>query len=184
MSAAFASAAPGAFEFTSYASEADARAALDARTVDGVLVLGTSPRLILAGAAGDAATGVITAAFTNAFKAQGVTLTVETVHPFAAGDAHGLILFFVVVAIIVSALVSQALVVATAVDAGFGERLGVVAVFGAEVGSVLALDPLWARSARGARGAAARPAGSFAEVGPRDSRVLSTSGDVPRGGRG
>jgi len=143
MSAAFASAAPGAFEFTSYASEADARAAIDARTVDGVLVLGTSPRLILAGAAGDAATGVITAAFTNAFKAQGVTLTVETVHPFAAGDAHGLILFFVVVAIIVSALVSQALVVATAGDAGFGERLGVVAVFGALAGVVGMGTAVW-----------------------------------------
>src|ERR1700716_958681 len=92
ISAAFASAAPGTFQFTTFASEADARAALDSWAVDGVLVLGgTSPRLIVAGAAGDAATGVITAAFTNAFKAQGATVTVETVHPFAAGDGHGLI---------------------------------------------------------------------------------------------
>jgi hypothetical protein len=136
MSTSFGSAAPGAFKFTSYATEADARAALDARTVDGFLVVGPSPQLVLAGAAGDASTGVMTAAFTNALKAQGATLTVETVHPFATGDAHGLILFFVVVAVIVSALVSQALVFATANDAGFGERLVVVITFSVLAGLV------------------------------------------------
>lgn len=137
MSSAFASAAPGAFKFISYASEAAARAGLDSREVDGIIVLGgSSPRMILAGAAGDASTGVMTAAFTNALKAQGATLTVETVHPFAAGDAHGLILFFVVVAVIVCALVSQALVFATAGDSGFGERLGVVVAFSALAGLV------------------------------------------------
>jgi hypothetical protein len=105
----FGSAAPGAFKFTTYATESDARAALDDQSVDGILVLGSgAPHLVLAGAAGDTATGVITAAFTNAFKAQGVAPTVETVHPFAAGDAHGLILFFVVVATLISTLVAQA----------------------------------------------------------------------------
>src|SRR6266851_3393126 len=85
ISSSFATAAPGAFQFTSYASEQDARAALDARSVDGVLILGTSsPHLIIAGAAGDGVTGVITGAFTNAFKAQRAALTVETVDPFAS----------------------------------------------------------------------------------------------------
>ena len=137
ISAAFGSAAPGTFQFTTFASEADARAALDSWAVDGVLVLGgTSPRLIVAGAAGDAATGVITAAFTNALKAQGATVMLETVHPFAPGDGHGLILFFVVVAVIICSLVSQALLSRTANDAGFGARLGVVVVFGALAGLV------------------------------------------------
>jgi len=130
MSTAFGTAAPGAFLFISYSSEADARSALDSRSVDGVLVLGgPSPRLIVAGAAGDAPVGVITAAFTNAFKAQGVTLAVETVHPFSSGDAHGLILFFVVVAVLVCSLISQALLTATAPQAGFAERLAVVVTF-------------------------------------------------------
>jgi hypothetical protein len=107
---AFATNAPGAFVFTTYTSEDDARAALDSRAVDGVLVVGpASPRLIIAGAAGDGVTGVITGAFTNVFKAQGQTLAVETVHPFAPGDPHGLILFFVVLAIIVSTMIAQAL---------------------------------------------------------------------------
>src|SRR6266700_2270755 len=83
---AFASAAPGAFAFTGFGSEADA--------------------------AGDTVTGVMTTAFGNAFRAQGATVTVETVHPFASGDPHGLILFFVVVAVLVSTLVAQALAMA------------------------------------------------------------------------
>src|SRR6266849_10779584 len=77
LSTAFGANAPGAFQFTSYASEGDARAAIDSRALDGVLVLGASPRLIVAGAAGDAETGVMTAAFTNVFKAQGPTVAVE-----------------------------------------------------------------------------------------------------------
>jgi hypothetical protein len=135
ISSSFGTAAPGAFHFTTYGSEQDARAALDARTVDGVLVLGAaSPHLIVAGAAGDTVTGVITGAFANAFKAQGVTQTVETVHPFAAGDAHGLVLFFVVVATLIGTLVAQAASIATAKASGFGWRLGLVVVVGVLLG--------------------------------------------------
>src|SRR5689334_3937011 len=58
ISTAFGSAAPGAFRLTSYGSEDAARAALDSRSVDGVLVLGSGgPRLIVAGAAGDGSVG-------------------------------------------------------------------------------------------------------------------------------
>ncbi len=135
ISSTFATAAPGAFQFTTYASEQDARAALDARTIDGVLVLGAgNPQLIVAGAAGDGAVGVITAAFTNVFKAQGKAITVETVHPFASGDAHGLILFFVVVATLISTLASQAILLVTAKAVSLGLRLGFIVVFGLLVG--------------------------------------------------
>jgi hypothetical protein len=109
ISSAFTSNAPGVFTFTTYDSEADARAAIDARTVDGVLVVGQPPRLIVAGAAGDAVTAVITAALTSVFQKQGQTLSVETVHPFAPGDPHGLILFFVILAVFISTLIAQAL---------------------------------------------------------------------------
>ncbi len=135
ISSSFGTGAPGAFQFTTYGSEQDARAALDARTVDGVLVLGQgSPTLISAGAAGDGATGVITAAFTNVFKAQGKTLTIETVHPFASGDAHGLILFFVVLATLISTLASQALLLTNGKNLAIGLRLGFTAIFGVLVG--------------------------------------------------
>ena len=143
ISSAFGTNAPGAFQFTRYSSETDARAGLDSRTVDGILVLGSPPRLIVAGAAGDAATGVITAALTNVFKPQGVTLVVEVVHPFASGDAHGLILFFVVVAVIVAALVSQALLLGIAREAGFGPRLAVAVVFAALAGLTAMGTAVW-----------------------------------------
>ena len=137
ISAAFGANAPGAFQFTTYGSEADGMSALDSRAVDGILILGAaSPRLVVAGAEGDAATGVITAAFSNAFKAQGATLAVETVHPFASGDAHGLILFFVVVATLVCALIVQALMLARAAKASFVQRLGALLLFGLLAGLV------------------------------------------------
>jgi len=135
ISSSFATASPGAFDFTTFASEDDARAAVDARTVDGVLILGSaSPHLIIAGAAGDGVTGVIAAAFTNVFKAQGATLTLETVHPFASGDAHGLILFFVVVATLISTLASQAVLFATGRNSRIVARLSLIVVYGALVG--------------------------------------------------
>jgi hypothetical protein len=133
MTSAFDTNAPGAFQFTTYASEQDARAALDDRSVDGVLVLG-SGTLIVAGAEGDGATGVITAAFTNAFKAQGNALTVETVHPFPSGDAHGLILFFVVVATLISTLASQAILFATGKALRPGLHFAFIALYGVLVG--------------------------------------------------
>jgi len=135
ISSAFATAAPGAFQFTTYASEQDGRAALDNWSVDGILILGgASPHLVIAGAAGDGVTGVITGAFTNVLKAQGATLTIETVHSFAAGDAHGLILFFVVVATLISTLASQAILFATAKGASLGLRLGFTVAYGALAG--------------------------------------------------
>src|SRR5713226_7699693 len=91
ISGSFGANAPGAFQFTTYASELDARAALDARTV-------------------------------------------ETVHPFPGGDAHGLILFFVVVATLISTLASQAILFATGKAVGLGSRLGLIAVYGVLVG--------------------------------------------------
>ena len=106
---AFSSKAPGTFQFTAYTSEDQARAALDARDVDAALVLTAgAPKLIVAGAAGDAITGLTTAVFTQVFSAQGAQLAVEVTHPFASGDPHGLVLFFLVLATIVATFAVQA----------------------------------------------------------------------------
>jgi len=90
----------------------------------------------VAGAAGDGTTGVITAAFTNVFKSQGTTLDIQVVHPFFAGDAHGLVLFFVVVAVIIATVISQALLFTTTRGIGFGPRLAVVLAFAILAGPV------------------------------------------------
>src|SRR5438105_10205262 len=150
LTAGFEKAAPGAFHFTAYDSEEAARAALDSRAVDGVLVLGVGgPRLILAGAAGDGSTGVITAVFSNALKGPGPALTVETVHPFAAGDAHGVVLFFAVVALIISTLVAAALLSTSGGRYSLGARLAALAAFGGLAGLAAMATATWIAGAYG-----------------------------------
>jgi hypothetical protein len=137
ISSRFDQAAPGAFKFTTYDSEQAARKALDVRSVDGVLVVTPAgAKVIVAGAAGDAVSGVITGAFGNAFRAQGQQVQVETVHPFASGDAHGLVLFFLVVAIILSTVVAQAVVLARAATMPVVVRLAVLIVYAVLAGLV------------------------------------------------
>src|SRR2546430_11888518 len=94
---AFATNAPGAFHFTTYGTETEAREAIDARDIDGVLVLGSGgPHLIIAGAAGGGATRVITGAFTNVFQAPGPTIAGPTLDPLSPRDPHRLVPFFVI----------------------------------------------------------------------------------------
>lgn len=131
---AFATAAPGAFRFTTYDSEAAARAAIDAREIVGALVVAQGgPRLIVAGAAGDAVTGGVTAAFTNAVRAQGATLAVEVVHPFQAGDAHGIALFFLVLATLISSVLAAALI-ALRGGRSWAAELGIITAYAALAG--------------------------------------------------
>src|SRR5256884_7422453 len=122
---AFNSKAAGTFKFTTYDSEEQARSGLDARDVDAVLVLGAQPKLIVAGAAGDAITGLTTAIFSQAFTAQGTQLAVEVTHPFASGDPHGLVLFFLVLATIVSTFVVHAILLVRGGGARLSTWLGV-----------------------------------------------------------
>jgi hypothetical protein len=140
----FATAAPGAFVFTTYASEADARAAIDNRDVVAALVVEqTGPRLIVAGAAGDAIAGGVTTAFTNAFRAQGAELSVEVVHPFGAGDPHGIIMFFLVLATLISSVVAGALAVLAAPDRPWTTQLAIVVTYAISAGIVGVLATAW-----------------------------------------
>jgi hypothetical protein len=130
MTTSFAAAAPGAFRFTTYDSEASARSALDARDVVAALVAGSgAPRLIVAGAAGDAITGGVTAAFTNAFRAQNVQLAVEVVHPFQSGDPHGIAVFFFVLAILISTVVATAILTLRDPSRGVASLAGVIVLY-------------------------------------------------------
>jgi hypothetical protein len=158
-----------------------ARAAIDARSVDGVLVLGAGgPRLIVAGAAGDTVTGVITGALTNAFRAQRQTLTVETVRPFASGDAHGLILFFVVLAVVISTLVAQALVGLRG-DIGLRARLVTLVVYAALAPLVGMGTAAWIADGYGsgfwtAAGLIALASAAIGAVVAGSARLLGTAG--------
>jgi hypothetical protein len=144
VSGAFAQAAPGALAFTTYGSEAEARAAVDRREVVGSLIVGPAgPRLVVAGAAGDPIVGGVTAAFTNAFRAQGTELPVETVHPFQAGDPHGIVLFFLVLATLIASVVVGALAVVPAPGRSWLTQVGIVATYAVSAGILGALATAW-----------------------------------------
>jgi hypothetical protein len=141
---AFAQNAPGAFAFTTYATEADALAAVDRRDVDAALIVGPAgPRLVVAGAAGDAVAGGITTAFTGAFHAQGTELSVQVVHPFSTGDPHGIVLFFLLLATLVSSVVAGALAALGTSDRPWTVPLGIVAIYAATAGVVGTLAAAW-----------------------------------------
>lgn len=148
----------------------------------GVLVIGqAAPKLIVAGAAGDAVTGVITTVFTNAFRAQVETLQVETVHPFSGGDAHGLVLFFLVVALMISTVVAQALLETEAKNAGLAVQFVFVLVFAAlagliGVGAVSWITGDFSSAFWAASGLAALASAALGAVLAGSARVLGTAG--------
>src|SRR5256712_5851005 len=169
---AFNSKAPGAFQFTTYGAEEHARSALDARDVDAVLVLGAQPKLIVAGAAGDAITGLTTAIFSQAFAAQGTQLAVEVTHPFASGDPHGLVLFFLVLATIVSTFVVHAILLVRGRAARLSTWLGVEGGWAVVAGLAGVGMAAWVGGGYDISGAAAM-AGLVAATGPGPRAVAA-----------
>jgi hypothetical protein len=181
VSAEFGAGAPGAFEFTSYASQATARAALDGRDVDAVLTVGPGrPELVVAGAAGSAIAGVITSAVGGAFRAQGTPLTVQTVHPFAPGDPQGLLLFFAVLAVLVASLLAGALI-GLGPSTGWRARLAILAAYGLVAGPVAMSMEAWAAASFGsgfwsAAGVLALAAAAVATATAGLARLLGAPG--------
>lgn len=140
----FAQNAPGAFKFTTYATDADARTAVDKRDVVAALIVGqTGPTLVVAGAAGEAIAGGVTAAFTNVFAAQGQTLNAVTVHPFGTGDPHGIVLFFLLLATLISSVLVGALAALTAPDRRWTRIATIVIAYAICAGIVGALTASW-----------------------------------------
>ena len=140
----FAQAAPGAFSFASYPSEAEARAAIDRREVVGAVLVGQGgPRLVVAAGAGEALSGGVTTAFTNAFQSQGTPLVVEAVHPMGSGDPHGIVLFFLVLSTIVGSVIAGALISVGAGNRSWAGSVAVLATFAALSGTCGALTAAW-----------------------------------------
>lgn len=181
LSAAFEAGAPGALRLTSFPSDDAARAAIDRRSVDGALLLGSGgPRLIVAGGAGAAVAGVITGAVGAALHAQGVALSVVTVHPFPAGDPEGLILFFVVLGLLIGSLVAGAL---TGLQRGVAwpARLVMLAAYGVAAGLVGMGTAAWVAGGYGsgfwsAAGLVALAAAALAASAAAGARLLGRGG--------
>jgi len=99
------SAAPGAFGWRSYPSEASARTEIAQREVDGALVTsGRDLRLLVAQAGGTGPAQVLTQAFGVAAARSGRQLVVADVVPPLPGDTQALSSFFVVLGVLIPSL--------------------------------------------------------------------------------
>ncbi len=99
------SAAPGAFSFQSYPTEAGAVAAIARRQVDGALVIsGDSLRLLVARGGGSGPEQALTGAFQSVAAHSGRPLVVSDVVPPLARDTQALSPFFIVLAALIPSL--------------------------------------------------------------------------------
>ena len=181
LNAAFGARAPGAFDLTTFDTPSAALSAVDDRTVDGAVMLGSGgARLIVAGAAGAAIPGVITGAVGAAFHAQGMAVTVETVHPFSSGDPGGLILFFVVLGLLIASLVAGAQV-GLLRGIRWRARLMLLAVFAVGAGLVGMGTAAWIAGGYGSgfwtsAGLVALAASAIASAAAAGARLLGVAG--------
>ena len=96
--------APGAFAVTTYSSAEEARAAIQEREIVGAAVVGAGdPVIMIAGASGQATSAAVSGALTAMAQALGKTATVEDVQPQPASDSRGLVPFFLVMGVSISA---------------------------------------------------------------------------------
>ncbi|WP_407563215.1 hypothetical protein [Streptomyces sp. 184] len=109
--AQLATAAPGAFEVTRYADEAEARTALREQDVLGAIVLGPAPKqppaLLVASAAGDAPTTAATTAYEELTEQLGTPQRVDDVAPLPGKDSRGVSAVLLCVALTIGALIFQ-----------------------------------------------------------------------------
>jgi nucleotide-binding universal stress UspA family protein len=99
------SAAPGAFGWRGYPSEAGARTGIAQREVDGALVAsGHNLRLLVAQSGGTGPAQVLTQAFGTVAARSGHPLTVTDVVPPLPGDTQALSSFFVILAALIPSL--------------------------------------------------------------------------------
>lgn len=102
---ALASAAPGAFRFRGYPSQASATSAIATRKVDGALVITSQDlRLLVTQAGGTAPDQALSAAFTAVAARSGHQLIVSDVVPPRASDTQALSSWFLILSVLIPSL--------------------------------------------------------------------------------
>jgi hypothetical protein len=97
--------APGAFVLSDYSSEDKVRAAIQERDISGALVVGGEPKILVASAGGQSASAAISGAFSEVARALGQSAAAEDVRPLPGSDSRGLVPFFLVLGVTVSAFI-------------------------------------------------------------------------------
>ena len=117
-------ASPGAFAVVRFATAEEARASVEDRAVAGAFVAGPgTPVILVASGNSQASAGAISGAFGAIATASGSPATVEDVRPLPADDPYGVVPFFLVLGVSLSALVYQVLASATPTDVRLTVRL-------------------------------------------------------------
>jgi hypothetical protein len=131
---------PGAFSIVIYASADEARAAIDSRSVAGaVIVGGGTTQILVASADSEGSAAAIGAAFSAVAKATGSTPIVTDVRPLPASDPHGIVPFFLILAVSVSGLVFCGATFVLGDGRSIVRSLGSMAAFGVASGLLVTL---------------------------------------------
>lgn len=138
--------APGAFSFSTYPSEDDARSAILDRTISGALVVDQAqpaqPKVLVASAGGMSASSAISAAFTALVAASGqpgVSAVVEDMRALTASDSRGLVPFFLVLGVSLSAFIFVVLLRPRLTDLSLPGKIGALALYAVVCGLVASL---------------------------------------------
>jgi hypothetical protein len=130
VSAALEQRQPGAFTTVRYDTSDEARAAVDDRSVAGAVVISTGTmQIMVASGDSEASAGAISGAFSSIATAMGATATVTDVHPLPSSDPHGIVPFFLALAISVSGLIYGVLTFLLAGPRGLPGQLASLGIF-------------------------------------------------------
>lgn len=137
---------PGEFSVTRYPSEAQARQAIEHRTVYAAYIspggpggAGRNPRLLYAGANGPAVTGTVTGTFDALAKNSGHSMTREDVVPASNGDTRGMSVFYAAFGLVLAGYLFGMTTYQIAPRMQFRRRMLSVAAFGVLGGAIIAL---------------------------------------------
>lgn len=131
--------APGHFRVRSLPDEAAARTALLRRDVYGALVPGSPPRLLVAGADGQAVTTTLSEAFAPLAPALGGAPRPVDVRPLAPGDTRGLGIFYGAFGVVLGGFIFGLLSYQAAPQLLLRRRVLSIALFAAASGALTAL---------------------------------------------
>jgi hypothetical protein len=174
---ALAARAPGAFSVHRYDSQARAEQAIDDREVYGAFVVDRQgAHLLLASAAGVAATAVIKSAFVGAAAAAHLPLTVQDLRPLPPGDPNGSLPFLLLLPLILASILASVLGAIIAGSRLVPVRLGLMVAYSAAVGLGATVV---VQLVTGALGDVTRLGGVFWEVaGVTSLFVLALAGTI------
>ncbi|WP_326442814.1 ABC transporter permease [Streptomyces sp. H27-D2] len=130
----------GGFDVKRYASEGEARHALEHREVYAAYIgSGDTPKLLYAGANGPSVTGTVTEAFGAVAKAEGHSLAQRDVAPTSAGDTRGMSVFYAAFGLVLAGYLFGMMTYQMAPRLQFRRRMVSLASFGVFGGLIIAL---------------------------------------------